>query len=185
MTRRGAALALVAALALLAAALFWLRRSRPSPAGAPRTAAAAPHPAESVDLYFAGAPGLLYRERRELMLPADERGRLRAAVEAWLAGPRRPGLEAPLPAGVEVAELVLGPDGVVFVDLRSADGPPPLGSTRERLLVYGLVHTVLGNSASARRVVLLWNGSQPRSFAGHLDLSRPLGPAPELVAESP
>jgi hypothetical protein len=34
----------------------------------------------------------------------------------------------------------------------------------------------------ADRVVLLWNGRQASTFAGHVDTTRPLGPAADLIA---
>jgi hypothetical protein len=47
--------------------------------------------------------------------------------------------------------------------------------------VYSLVNSVALNVPAARRVALLWNGTQRQSFAGHLDTSRPLAPDPSLV----
>ena len=44
----------------------------------------------------------------------------------------------------------------------------------ELLRVFGMVNTVLANDERARAVVLLWNGSQRQTFAGHVDTSRPL-----------
>ena len=72
---------------------------------------------------------------------------------------------------------------MVYVDLVSEDGGPPPqgGSTEERLRVYSLVNTLVLNVAEARSAVLLWNGTQPATFSGHLDLSRPLLPDPSLV----
>jgi hypothetical protein len=38
------------------------------------------------------------------------------------------------------------------------------------------------NIPEARRVILLWNGVQPQTLCGHLDLTRPLLPDTGLVA---
>ena len=44
---------------------------------------------------------------------------------------------------------------------------------------------MLLNVGEARAVVLLWNGRQRKSFAGHLDTARPLVANPDLVALPP
>jgi hypothetical protein len=187
MSRRAAALVLAVTLVAGGAALFWLRRGESPPVPGAPPPGPARQPTETVVLYFPGEPGLLYAERREVPAAASEAARLRAAVAALLAGPQRAGLEAPLPAGVEVAGVHVAANQVAYVDLRSPDAspPPPAGSTRERLIVYSLVDTVLLNARQARRVVVLWNGTQPTSFAGHLDTSRPLAASTELLAERP
>ena len=52
--------------------------------------------------------------------------------------------------------------------------PPQSGSTLELLRIYAVVHTVLRNVEEANRVVLLWNGVQRPSLAGHVDTGHPL-----------
>ena len=50
-----------------------------------------------------------------------------------------------------------------------------LGSEDELLAVYSFVNTVVLNGIEGvDRVVLLWDGRQPETFAGHVDVSRPL-----------
>ncbi len=53
------------------------------------------------------------------------------------------------------------------------------------LTVYSLVNTVLLNTEGAERLVLLWNGQQPMTFAGHLNTARPLKANRDLVARDP
>ena len=147
--------------------------------------AAAPLAPLVVDLYFPAADGLLYRERRELTVPDDAEAQIRALVGELLGGPRTPGLLRPFPDGVEVADVQLrGDDGVAYVDLAAPGGaePPAAGSLLEMQMVYSVVDSVALNVAEARRVVLLWNGTQRETFAGHLDTSHPLAPSPALVA---
>ncbi len=178
--------------ALTAAALVPLAGCRRAPDGAtPGTAgtevAEAPRPALPVDLYFPGDGGLLYPERRELTVPDDAETQIRALVGALLAGPRTPGLVRPLPEGVEVDVAHLDADGIAYVDLVAPAGtePPAAGSGLELQMVYSVVNTVALNVPQARRVALLWNGVQRPTFSGHLDTSRPLAPAPDLVARQP
>jgi hypothetical protein len=137
-----------------------------------------------VRLFFPGGP-LLYEELRELPRIESAEERINALVGQLLAGPTREGLRAPLGDGITVRRSYLLADGVAAIDLSSPDGAPPpaSGSQRELLTVMSLVNTVVLNEPEVNAVVLLWNGRQPTTFAGHLDIGRPLRPDLELVAE--
>ena len=96
-----------------------------------------------------------------------------------------------LPAGVGLLEVELL-DGVAYVDLttvevgsgtgstRASDRPavflerPAMGLTEELLAVYSLVNSLTANNLGIDRVVLMWNGEQRPTFAGHVDTTRPL-----------
>ncbi len=94
-----------------------------------------------------------------------------------------------LPAGVGLLEVELL-DGVAYVDLTTvvveggaggtADRPavflerPAMGLTEELLAVYSLVNSLTANNLGIDRVVLMWNGEQRPTFAGHVDTTRPL-----------
>ena len=96
-----------------------------------------------------------------------------------------------LPAGVGLLEVELL-DGVAYVDLRTVevgsgtgstragDRPavflerPAMGLTEELLAVYSLVNSLTANNLGIDRVVLMWNGEQRPTFAGHVDTTRPL-----------
>lgn len=147
---------------------------------------------EAVTLYFPGRGGRLYSEEREIPQTADIERRVMLLVEGLLAGPRGEGLYPPLPADAEVAGVHLTGERVAYVDLAApaASAQPPWGSKRELLAVYSLVNSVLLNPPPSDRglpitgVVLLWNGQQRPTFAGHLDTTRPLGPNRALLAAS-
>ncbi len=67
----------------------------------------------------------------------------------------------------EVADLVPAP--------RPEAVKLALGSEDELLAVYSLVNTVaLNDIEGVGSVVLMWDGRQPETFAGHVDVSRPL-----------
>jgi|CXWL01.1.fsa_nt_gi hypothetical protein len=196
MSRRLGGWLIVVLVAMAAAAAFlvhWRERGRDRPTGptAPLTTQATspadPTDIESFDLYFPGAGGLLYRERRELATGALARSRAEAVVTALLAGPQGEGLVAPFPAGVTLAGVILAADGTAYVDLASLDGAPPpaSGSQRELQTVYSLVETVTRNVPEARRVALLWNDVQPDTLSGHLDLTRAFVGDGALVARTP
>lgn len=188
MSRRFALLLVGGILLLAAAAVVWqLSRGRHATSAAPN----APAPAGGVattatpfKLYFPGRGGLLYAEPRDLEVTAVPRDRVEAIVRAVLAGPKSEGLVAPLPPGIQPALVMLGADGTAFVDLHAPNNgaPPPSGSMREMQTVYSLVDSIALNVPEARRVVLLWNGVQPITFAGHLATDRPIRPSTELLA---
>lgn len=195
MTRRaaGGLLVLVVVLAMGVASWRLLRRPTvrglaPAPDGpasfVPKLAATAERP---FILYFPGPNGRLYPETRDLVVGDEPAARVVAVVTALLAGPASPGLEAPLPPGVTLAGAMVGGDATAFLDLRSGEGVafPAGGSRREMQVVYSFVESVVRGVPEVRRVVLLWNGAQPLSLAGHLDLGRPLSSRSDLVADSP
>lgn len=56
-----------------------------------------------------------------------------------------------------------------------------VGSKQELLAVYSLVNTVAMGSEAVEKVVLLLDGKQPETLAGHVDLARPLRPDPTWI----
>jgi len=187
MSRRAllAAAAAVALALVVAVSWWWLRQPGGEEGGAsPGGGAPGDEMRLAVELYFPGLGTTLEREGRELAVDDEPERQLAALATALADGPSRPGMVAPLPPGVSVRGVSLGESGVVYLDLVSEDGsPPPSGGSNEELLrVYSLVNTLVLNVAEARSVVVLWNGAQPLTFSGHLDLSRPLLPDPSLVA---
>ena len=49
-----------------------------------------------------------------------------------------------------------------------------MGLREELLAVYSLVNSLTANNLGIDRVVLMWNGEQRPTFAGHVDTSRAL-----------
>ena len=139
----------------------------------------------TAELYFPGYGNRLKVESRELPANGDAADRIATVVDALLAGPQSSGATAPLPDSVSLRKVYLA-DGTAFLDLESAEGeaPPASGSQREILTVYSLVNTVLLNFQEAEALVLLWNGRQLRTFAGHLDTMRPLTANADLILRS-
>jgi len=177
---------LLAPLALIFALIFALGAcGRQGPEGTPAVTAETQNSARliSVELYFPGAGGRLYPEQREIPASDEPEARIRAVLDALLAGPTRPDLAPPFSIEIEIAMVYLSPAGVAYIDLHPpADTPPlALGSTEEWQIVMSLVNSVALNLPEVERVVLLWNGSQPATFAGHLDTTRPLAPSPYLA----
>lgn len=138
------------------------------------------------NLYFPDDTGHLTPETVQLPAGPTEIRVIRL-VEALIAGPQQDKtgvLHAPLPKETTVGG-VLVLDAIAYVDLRGAEGgpPPAVGSMDEQMILYSLVDTiVLNNSPAIERVVLLWNGSQRETFAGHFDTTRPLAADRDLVS---
>ena len=144
-------------------------------------------------LCFPAADGLLRCEPRAIPAAGSVEETAAAIVQALIDGP------GPAPAGDDAPEAdeeifpVLPPvvglqafdlvNGVAYVDLTiSRPGSalrferPEMGLRDERLAVYSLVNSRTASNLGIERVVLMWNGEQRLTFAGHVDTSRPLLP---------
>lgn len=196
MSRRQLWIAGAVAAVLLAAGLFYVLRDSDEDTGdglgedlTPVDEAALPVVEESftANLYFPDGGVQLHAESRELPVSGTVEEQVAALVGALLAGPSDDRFLAPLPQDVTLRKVYLIDGTTVFLDFESPDGQPPpaSGSLREMLTVYSLVDTVLLNTEGPERVVLLWNGQQPETFAGHLDTGRPLAADSSLIAGSP
>jgi hypothetical protein len=188
MSRRAAGVVLGLALLLLVGGLAWWllagKEGAPGAKASPEGEAAGPGEPVEFTLYFPADGGALGRERRELQVTESPRDRARKIVQALLAGPKASGLYRPFPDGVRLESVLLA-DGVIYLDLvwDGHEEPPASGSTEEVQRVFSLVDSVCLNVPEAQRAVLLWNHFQRDTFAGHVDLSRPVGPNQTLVAK--
>lgn len=197
MKRSWAAWAIALALGIAVAAGFWLLRAqrRAEPVSGPEetpdaVAAPAPPVVPPAEVEESWTARLFLPAANDLLLPQDApvvsahgaRARAAGVVAALLAvAPVAPRV-AVFPPEVRLGKLLLLEDGTVIVDLRSEPGaePPASGSTVEQLRIYAVVNTVLRNVEEAKRVVLLWNGVQRPTLAGHVDTGRPLRLRPDL-----
>jgi hypothetical protein len=179
----------LAVLACAGAAVFLLRQrdtaAEPAPAAIASEPAAARSEGDAAVLFFPGADGNLHREERELALDGDVRARAAQVFAALAEGPRTEGLLPVVPAGVELLEVLAGPPGVVYLDLRAPPDPQALamGSRQELVTVYGIVDSVVLSVPGLSAVGFLWSGTQPASFAGHVDTTAPLAADTSLLAQ--
>jgi len=181
-------IAIVALVALIA--LLWSLRGRdrrvtpvaveePVDVGAPIEV-----PPGMLRLWFPAASGMLRPEDRPIEPLSDRVQLARRVMLELMLGPDSRGFFNVFPGDVELLDVFVSTDGVIYVDLGAAQAelPPASGSRQEILSVYSVVNSILLNVPGSRAVVLLWNGTQRPSFAGHLDTSRPLTVKRDLLA---
>ncbi|HEY0592805.1 MAG TPA: GerMN domain-containing protein [Thermoanaerobaculia bacterium] len=138
-------------------------------------------------LYFEGADGLLAPERREMPLPQTDAAAIHPLLAALLAGPKTAGLPKPLPDGTIVRGAFVLPEGTAIVDLggRTIQEGWQTGSHDELMAAYAIVQTAVVNLPSVKRVHILVGGELAETLAGHIDLSKPLEPIPDLLTPRP
>jgi len=176
---------LIIAGAIVAVLVVVVLLARPTPE-APETEGDAreplptPAPAKVV-LFFPGDDGMLHREPRDVFdLPAHTAARARLVMEELIAGSTK-GLAPVFPWPILVEETYADTAGNVFVDFSSPPVTTVAGTSTELLLVYATVNSIVANCPGSERVQVLFGGREVKTL-GHLDLSRPLLPRPELVA---
>jgi hypothetical protein len=137
----------------------------------------------NVRLYFEQQErSLLEPEDREIAYATDLSQQIRTVVEELVRGSLA-GHLPPLPAETKVLGVFVSARGTAYVDLsKEAATGGAAGSLGERLSVYALVNSVTANFPAIRRVQILIDDRPAETFAGHVDLSRPLPPDMTLVA---
>lgn len=134
-------------------------------------------------IYFPATSGMLEPELREVPADLDPAARKRWLAEQLVTGPKTEGLRSALPNGTQVAGVFAAPDGTVYIDFTIPEAVG-MGSTEELLAIYSIVNTMLLDDEAARWVVILINGRQRDSIAGHVDTSMPLAARPDLIREA-
>ena len=171
----GVFLAVVLLIALGIVVLWWSQRDKAATPGQLAVPEAPELEADEVlaDLFFPGNGGQLVVEQRALPATETLEDRLSNLIEAFL-----------LPE-VSLGAAMVTDEGVAHIDLAitGQNANLPWGSRQEMLAVYGLVDTVVLNLPEIQGVILLRNGEQRSTFAGHLDTTRLLLANEDLVAQ--
>jgi hypothetical protein len=145
-----------------------------------------PPPAEMIraTLFFVSrADGLLRPEERDVEKPADAMTFARTLMREEIAGPKDAALAGALPEKLALRNAFVPGDGRVVVDLAVDPAwAKAAGSDEELSAVAAIVNTLLQNIAGTDRVQILVNGSAVETFAGHVDVSRPLPAMKDEVA---
>lgn len=139
---------------------------------------------ELVDLYFPDGGTRLRIEQREVPAETEPRSRLTRLVQELAAGPQSDELYPPLAEAMAFGWIHLDAANVAYIDLVHSGETvrPAWGSGQEMLSIYSIVNTVLLNMPEISAIVLLSNGQQRATFAGHVDTSRPLVANRDLIA---
>jgi hypothetical protein len=153
-------------------------------AAAPIVSPAVAEETWTAQLLFPATNERLVAQETPVVSPGGPRARAAGVVTALLSVTPEAPRVAVFPAEVKLGKLLLLEDGTVIVDLRTdpVAEPPQSGSDVELLRVYAVVNTVMLNVEEAKRVVLLWNGVQRPSLAGHVDTGHPLRRRADLEA---
>jgi len=131
----------------------------------------------SVRLYFESPEaGALVPEERSVPLAGDLARQLQAVIEELVHGSTT-GLRPTLPPATKVLEVFVSARGVAYLDFSpEARQAVAGGSKSELLVVYSIVDSVTANFPAVKKVQILVEDKPVRTLAGHVDLSRPLGP---------
>lgn len=82
--------------------------------------------------------------------------------------------EANLLSGISVSQCFIDRDDIVFIDITPVSGIISATIHEERLLIWSFVNTLFANFPETGGVKILIGGREAATFAGHIDISRPL-----------
>ena len=133
-------------------------------------------------LFFTSTDGLaLVPVLQEVALAEGLVPQGRAILAAQLQTPPPP-YGSVIPAGTQLRAFYVTERGDAFVDLSFEPSARHMGGTSAELLaVYAIVHAVTANLATIQRVQILIDGREADTWAGHVDLRRPLESDMSLV----
>jgi len=112
----------------------------------------------------------------------DTQSQAREVISALFADQRT--LSAPVLRDLKLREFYLDAAGTAYLDLTPGPQKDERASAWEELLaIYGMVNTVLNNFDEIKQVVLLLDGREAQTLAGHMDLSRTFTKRMDLVQQ--
>jgi spore germination protein GerM len=135
-----------------------------------------------VTLYFSDREAEhLVGEKREIKKREDIEDEAQEVIRELIRGPRGPLLKT-LPSETKLLSLRLDEKGIAKVNFnRSLSRNHPGGSSAEMMTVYSIVNSLVLNFPEIRRVQILMEGQGIETLAGHLSLSQPISPKPDLI----
>lgn len=141
-------------------------------------------PTKSIVLYFLSDNDYrLHPEEREIFADIPEVDQVKQALEELLKGSLNGGI-SPIPEDTRLREVFFTQRRVVYVDFsRELYQNHMSGSAAEIATVYAIVNPLVSNFDSVERVFILVEGTERETLNGHIDLTRPLLPRFDLIAD--
>jgi spore germination protein GerM len=143
-------------------------------------------PLQKFDLFFFDVETLeLVREERQLRVSRQLFEHLKQILNALLAGSTS-GLRNTIPNGTFLYEVYIDDRSIAYLDFsRHLTEVHIGGTTAEILTVQSILRTVHANfSGQIETVQILIEGQEVDTLAGHIDISKPLVLAPEIIASN-
>jgi hypothetical protein len=137
----------------------------------------------NVTLYFAHPQWTkLIGEKRTVKPEADVVEQVGKLVRLLIAGPNSDNAEPVLPEGTEIRKIYMGPGGLLMIDFEpTLDELRSYGAGGELLSVFALIHTICENVEEVNSVQILVGGEVRATLAGHVRITEPLKPRPDLI----
>ena len=142
-----------------------------------------PLPTKTITLFFLSEEdNLLHPEEREIPDNPSVAHQASRTIEELLKGSQRYSLSS-FPEETKLRELFITREGIAYVDFSGEISDEHIsGSSAEIRTVFTIVNSLTYNFKSIKRVFILIEGIEKETLAGHIDLSRPLLPRYDLVA---
>jgi len=135
----------------------------------------------SITLYYPHE-GMLATAPVQVKRQPDVQSLARAVLEALFADQRAQ--REPVLRDIRLRELFLDGSGTAYVDLTPGRQKDVRASAwEEQLAIYALVNTLQQNFQELKQVVLLLDGGEAQTLAGHMDLSRTFTKRTDLVKQ--
>ena len=135
-----------------------------------------------ITLYFSDPEAeYLVGETRGIRNGEEVEEEMQETIRELIKGPRGR-LLATLPSGTQLLTLLLDNQGIAKVNFgRAFSRNHPGGTSAEMMSVYSVVNTLALNFPAIQKVQFLVEGAEIESIAGHLSLSQPVSPKPDLI----
>ena len=115
----------------------------------------------------------LKAEKQTLPLTGDPVTDGRRIIDQLLQGPKE-GLHRIIPDATQVRSFFVTPDGTAYADFsESLRDKHPGGSRTELLTVFSIVNSLILNIPDIRQVMILIEGQETLTLAGHIDTRYP------------
>jgi spore germination protein GerM len=133
-------------------------------------------PSKKVRLFFPSKDkaGVLEIEEREIRSSELNAVEAKQIVAELIRGPGSSCSPA-LPAETKLRELFILTEGLAIVDFtKEISSSHPGGIDQELASIYSIVDSLTQNVADVKYVQILIEGSEAETFAGHIDITRPI-----------